>query len=162
MLRIDQNLDPLIAALTRASDRLGDLTDVMDDIGNEMLESTLDNFRKQESPDGNPWAAKSQATLDHYARTRSTYDLRPLHLDGSLSSDISVARGPDFVEWGSSAIQAAVMQFGATKGEFGNAANGSPIPWGDIPARPFLGIGPEDETAILATIEEWLSGLLEK
>jgi phage gpG-like protein len=30
------------------------------------------------------------------------------------------------------------------------------IPWGAIPARPYLGVGQEDRDAIVATIEEYL------
>lgn len=58
---------------------------------------------------------------------------------------------------GSNLIYAAVQQFGAGKGQFGNMANGSPIPWGNIPARPFLGISPEDETNILALIADFIT-----
>ncbi|MEQ3671482.1 MAG: phage virion morphogenesis protein [Pseudophaeobacter sp.] len=60
------------------------------------------------------------------------------------------------VEYGSNAIQSAVMQFGAAKGAFGTASNGSSIPWGNIPARPFIGISEEDETNLALELEEWL------
>ena len=32
------------------------------------------------------------------------------------------------------------------------------IPWGDIPAWPFLGISDEDEDALMAAIEKWIGG----
>ena len=55
-------------------------------------------------------------------------------------------------------IYAAVMQLGAAQGEFGarigKDKNG---PWGDIPARPFLGVGPTDRENILETITEYLA-----
>ncbi|WP_198321874.1 MULTISPECIES: hypothetical protein [Methylococcus] len=30
----------------------------------------------------------------------------------------------------------------------------SPIPWGDIPARPFIGLSDDDKNYIVETIEE--------
>ena len=69
--------------------------------------------------------------------------------------------GPDFVEIGTNKIYAAVMQFGAAKGAFGTDAGGSSIPWGAIPARPFLGISDQDRTNIAATVDEWLEGIVE-
>ena len=73
-----------------------------------------------------------------------------------MRSQIFFNAGDDWVEWGSNAIQSAVMQFGAGKGAFGTTSRGGPIPWGDIPARPFLGLSDEDRTAIVQTIEDWL------
>ncbi|WP_370584767.1 hypothetical protein [Paracoccus sp. IB05] len=34
------------------------------------------------------------------------------------------------------------------------------MPWGDIPARPFLGISAEDETNLVELVEEYLTGLV--
>lgn len=62
--------------------------------------------------------------------------------------------GPDFLEFGSSAVQSTVMQFGASRGDFGTMANGSPIPWGDIPARPFIGLSHDDEITINDILSE--------
>jgi phage gpG-like protein len=47
---------------------------------------------------------------------------------------------------GSTRKYAAVQQFGASKRQFGNA------PWGDIPARPFLGLSEQDKGTILDII----------
>jgi len=43
-----------------------------------------------------------------------------------------------------------MQQFGGTRSAFPNL-------WGDIPARPFLGISAEDEVAVLDIIDEWLT-----
>ncbi|MBY0349775.1 phage virion morphogenesis protein [Tabrizicola sp.] len=64
--------------------------------------------------------------------------------------------GPDSLQWGSPMIYATTQQFGAAQGAFGRTARNGPIPWGTIPARPFLGLSPEDETNILDTLSEWL------
>lgn len=46
-----------------------------------------------------------------------------------------------------------MMQFGGTKAAF-------PHLWGDIPARPFLGLSTQDESDILDTISEALAAAL--
>ncbi len=69
----------------------------------------------------------------------------------------------DSVSVGSSAVQAAVLQFGARKGAFGATSRGAKIPWGDIPARRYLPVtedGRLDEAArslILETLRAHLA-----
>jgi phage gpG-like protein len=46
-------------------------------------------------------------------------------------------------------VYAAAQQFGMKKGYAGRNSKGRPIPWGDIPARPFLGISDYDKATIL-------------
>jgi rhamnose transport system permease protein len=60
-------------------------------------------------------------------------------VSGSLSRSLFAFSGPDHAGVASPAIYGAVMQFGAAQGAFGTTARGAPIPWGSIPARPFLG-----------------------
>jgi len=65
------------------------------------------------------------------------------------------------VRIGSPMIYAGVRQYGAKRGEFGmgvfKTRNGVfPIPWGDIPARPFLGFSDTDQAAILETMRAYL------
>lgn len=99
----------------------------------------------------------------------------------SLSTQIRYQVESGVLVIGSSMEYARVQQEGAKQGEFGRviATNlsrwrkfdekdfrrysgtkkGHPVPWGDIPARPFLGISNEDREAILDVIERRLSGL---
>lgn len=165
MPRIDITSDTLIAALSRLSGALTDTTPLMQDIGEYMVKSTNDNFASGTDPDGRPWAPRSQATLDAYAARKDKPGPRPLiGATKSLSSTISYEVGEDEVLWGSNMIYAAVQQFGAEAGEFGarmgtNKKGRSffmPIPWGNIPPRPFLGVGKDDETGLIEIITEYL------
>lgn len=159
MLQTEFNIDAIASRLTRAEGALTDMTPLMQDIGEFMIESTKENFRDSTSPDGIKWAAKSQATLDAYAARGDRVSTKPLiGPTGVLSSTIFSEASATSVAWGSSQIQAAVMQLGAGKGAFGTASNGSKIPWGNIPARPYLGIGSEDEAGIIAIAEEYIAG----
>jgi len=74
----------------------------------------------------------------------------------ALSTQIHYRAGQASVEVGSSMEYSAVQQFGAQKGAFGSTKRGAPIPWGDIPARPFLGLSGSDKAAILDIISGYL------
>ncbi|MBI2313576.1 MAG: phage virion morphogenesis protein [Betaproteobacteria bacterium] len=59
---------------------------------------------------------------------------------------------------GSALEYSAVQQFGAKKGAFGKTRRGAPVPWGDIPPRPFLGISDADRAGILDIMNDYLAG----
>lgn len=169
-IRHDVQTDTLSIALDRVADALDDLSPLMALIGDLLVNQTEENFRTGTAPDGTAWAPKSMTTMEAYRRREAKGANGPVPADPligpsrSLSTTISYEALTDAVDWGSNMIYAAVMQFGAGQGEFGarigKDKNGRDffmtIPWGDIPARRFLGIGPDDETAILAEIEDWL------
>ena len=128
-----------------------DLSPAMRAIGEHMVNTTRERFRDEKAPDGTPWAPLSEVTLK---RKKRNVD-KILTERGYLSGTIAYREGPDFVEIGSSRIYASTHQFGAAKGEFGGVRTSlpgrsffQPIPWGDIPARPFLGVSDEDSAAI--------------
>lgn len=160
MITIEIKDDAIAEALARVAAALTDMRPVMDDMGEYLVRSTKQRFPESIAPDGTPWAPKSPATIEAYQRRGDPVSFRPLiGPTRALSTTISHEAGSDFVRWGSNRIQAAVMQFGAAEGAFGRMANGSPIPWGAIPARPFLGLSEQDRTAILDIVEEWLDGV---
>lgn len=160
MLRVELKEDDISAGLQLISERLTDMTPLMQDIGEVLLYGAEERFKAGVDPDGQPWAAKSPVTIENYRRRGDTVSFRPLIGPTKvLSSTISVRTGADFVDIGSNAVQAAVMQFGAAKGAFGANKAGRPIPWGDIPARPFLGFSASDRAGVMDAIEEWLERL---
>ena len=154
MIRVELKDDEISAALERLSAALTDMTPVMEDIGELLTRSTKERFVAGVDPKGNKWPGKSGTTLDIYQARGDRVDPRPLFgPSGRLSSEIAYTIGLDrkSVEIGSNQIYAAVMQFGAAKGSLGGGA-----PWGNIPARPFMGLSDRDQTNILETIDEWL------
>ncbi|WP_102226913.1 phage virion morphogenesis protein [Acidimangrovimonas sediminis] len=162
VVTVELNDADLIKALERAARAVTDMTPLMQEIGEMLVESTKARFPEGVSPEGTPWAPKSQSTIDTYRRREAkgknaSLDFRPLFGPSRmLSSQIHYEAGPNQVEWGSNRIYAAVMQLGAAKGAFGSDAKGHPMPWGDIPAREFLGLSDTDRTNIGAAVNEWL------
>jgi phage virion morphogenesis protein len=149
-------------ALNRAFAALDDTLPLMQDLGELLTESTRQRFAQGVSPEGLKWAAKSQTTLNRYgARKSNRVDIRPLFgPSGALNSTIYPEPSRDEVLIGSPMVYAAVHQFGAARGAFGAMKNGSPIPWGNIPARPYLGLSAEDETGVVDTVGDYLTGAL--
>ncbi|MXY06033.1 MAG: phage virion morphogenesis protein [Gammaproteobacteria bacterium] len=145
-MRINLDIDDaeVLDAFNRILRAGQDMEPVMRDVGEALLNSTRERFNSQTAPDGSPWAPLSETTKQRKKRNRD----KVLTEHGDLRRDISYRVGPDFVEVGSSRIYGGTHQFGAERGAYGETFRGSPIPWGDIPARPFLGVSDDDARAI--------------
>lgn len=139
----------------RAGEKIGNLLALLqhprpalDDIGEYLITSTKQRFIKGESPDGEKWAPNSPVTL---ARKKDT---RPLFGETKrlISEMIKFVSDAD-LEVGSNLVYAATQHFGASAGEF-RLGDGAPVPWGDIPARPFLGLSVDDAQAVLDILQE--------
>jgi len=125
------------------------MSEVMGSIRELLYEQTMERFKEGVGPDGIPWAAKSKATIDAQFRKDGSTSTKPLYLHGFLSKNIGTNSGRDFAEVSSNFDQAAMMQFGGTRAQFPNL-------WGNIPARPFFGMSPDNEQDIIATVMEAL------
>ena len=145
------------AALDALTDAGRDLRPAMMEIGETLLNSARERFVDEEAPDGSAWAPLSEGTLRAKKRNRG----RILTRDGYLGGTLAHRADSDSVEIGSPRIYAGTHQFGAERGAFGVTSRGSPIPWGDIPARPFLidaagRLAPDDERAIVDVVIDHL------
>ena len=173
MFTVEINDADITAALAAAVSHLSDLSPVMNAVGAMMRDQTEDRFAEHSAPDGTGWAARSPTTLALYAR-RAT---QPggvktwgglLHYSGQMAGNIHHSFGPDFAEVGSPEPYAAAMQFGAVKGALGaywyTSKTGKTVegssPWGNIPARPFLGLSDANRTDILDLISDALAAAL--
>lgn len=161
MFQIEITEDSATPALAALQSALGNMQPAMDLIGQALIEQTRSNINFGEDWAGNKFAENSPTTLAKKSGSAPLIDTRML-----ITNRLHHEAGADYVEIGSSAIQSAVLQFGAKKGAFGTARNGSPIPWGDIPARPFFpitgggGLEPAAEDLILDVIREYLSDVV--
>ena len=141
-----------------------------------LVDSTKQRFRTSTAPDGSRWAPNTPTTL--FAQlsrfsgsfkkdgalsakgSRRAGNKKPLIGESkALSTEINARPVSDsIIEIGSPVEYAAVHQFGAKKGAFGRTKRGAPIPWGDIPARPFLGISDEDSDMIRNVLLDFTAG----
>lgn len=159
-IRIDIDDADARAALSRLAELGGNLRPAMEDIGELLIVRTRERFAAGVGPDGTPWAPKSPVTLQQYRRRRVNAPKPLIGESKRLSTEIAKRVGDDSVEVGSALVYAATQQLGALKGSFGRTAKGAPIPWGTIPARPFLGISDQDRTDIRDILLEHLEEAL--
>ena len=150
------NAEEVKAAFDALQNAVQDLTPFFADIGETLLNSTHARFSSQTAPDGTPWAALSPG---YRARKKQNAD-KILTLHGRLRGTLGYQARADHVRIGTPSIYGATHQFGAKQGAFGRTRRGSPIPWGDIPPRPFLGLSPVDEQDLLAALHEHLARAL--
>ena len=134
-------------ALARLAAHSSNLRPALTEIGEVLIESTKKRFETSEAPDGTPWAANRPATRKHGIDKPLVGETR------SLANLINFDVGSDRVSIGSPMEYAAMQQFGGTKSEF-------PHLWGNIPARPFLGLSSADEREVLDIIEAHLAEAL--
>lgn len=158
MFRIDFNATALDAAIAETKARLTDMLPLFQDMGEYLIGSTRERFRQGVAPDGAKWLPKSAVTL---ARYKARGDgVRPDPLIGAsrrLSTEILAYAQKASVEVGSNLEYSGVMQAGARQGAFGRDGRNHPIPWGNIPARPWLGLSDRDEVALVEIADEYVA-----
>ena len=180
MIRITISSPELTEALRQLGQRLDNLTPALRDIRDLLVTTTKRRFRDSKAPDGTPWAPNKPITLERFLSKSYGGDV-PRKRDGSLkapaarrlagkkpligeserlSQEIAGNVSGNTVEITSNEPYSAVQQFGAAQGAFGRTRRGGPIPWGTIPARPFIGISDSDREGIAETIAEHLEGKL--
>ena len=175
MSRIAVTVDDreVLHALTELAQRMGTPGPALKLIGEVLVESTKQRFKASRAPDGSPWAPNTETTLERHlslfagSRTktgkrsakgaRRAAAKKPLIGETkALSTTITLQVIGDTLYVGSPQEYAGTQQFGAKRGQYGKTRRGAPIPWGDIPARPFLGLSDDDRTEVLAVLREHL------
>ena len=151
--------------LDRLKAKLTDLTPVMAAIGEDILFGIEDAFAGEQSPSGQAWRSSRRAEKEG---GKTLQDTR------RLLNSLHVVAGPDSVSVGTNVIYGATQHFGAKAGSFGEViarvaaftrkggvkvrehTRRMRVPWGDIPARPFLGVSDETQEGIIETLREYL------
>lgn len=160
-----------VSRTLRAAVRAGrDLTPALRAWGEYMKRVTRERFDQQAGPDGRQWAPNTATTISRYVgsyagvRNRAGEATKKADrltagkkvLQGRtkrLRNEITYKVGTNSVTVGTNLIYAAVQQFGQKKG-----ASGKGAPWGDIPARPFLGADAADRRRLLQEVADHIAG----
>jgi len=134
-------------ALTKPLRQARQLVDALPDIGEELLQSTDERFRREQGPDGAPWAPLKPATLKQKKRKRRPFILQEEGLRGGLRGSINYRIQGAQLSLGSPLPYARIHQEGGQAGKGGAAT---------IPARPYLGVSDDDQAAINDIIRDHL------
>lgn len=151
MLRIDYDIESALDGVSRLLDRLIDPAPMLMEIGEDLADSTMERFRTGTAPDGSPWAPNSATTVAIYnGLFASPGQKKPLVGETHrLSGEISWQIDNKAVEIGSALPYANMQQWGGRKSQW-------PHLWGDIPARPYLGVSDADAANILSIVRAYL------
>lgn len=181
-INIEFDAGKITNALSRLQDATGNLTPAFREIKEVLIDSTKNRFKTSTAPDGSQWAPNSQTTYEMllerksgdyqdgkrigtkkgYIRKDGRVSARsatmlsgkqPLIDEGSLMEQIEGRIEGQTLEIYSNREYAAMQQFGGTRAEF-------PHLWGDIPARPFLGVSAADEAEILTIVNQHIEKAL--
>jgi len=151
---VEVNLDDrdTRAALDKLQKKLSNLQPLFEEIGGELLISLRDRFGRGVDSEGQPWAPLSPVTIAHKRKNKN----KILVLDGLLRR-LSYQADANGLRLGTDRVYGAMQLFGARQGEFGRTRRGAPIPWGNVPAREYIGLSETDQGDILDIIDEWLA-----
>ena len=138
-----------------------DLSPAMRVIATQLADRAEASFQTEAAPGGAPWPKLKPSTVRDRTRLDHAGN-KMLQRSGALVRSILADWGPATAVAGTNVPYARTHQFGAKKGQFGTGSyktrDGSfPIPWGDIPARPFLGVSPGDAEKIKQTLLEFIA-----
>jgi len=155
--RIEVDDEQVLAKLTRAVDQAENLSPLMGEIEGILIDAIERAFKNEQDPEtGAPWAELSSVT-----KARRGAGAKKLQDSGSLVQSIGGKHDALSAEAGVAEKYGITHQLGAAKGEYGKTSRGAPIPWGDIPARPFLGFNEDDRREILDVVSQYISGAFE-
>ena len=136
MIEVDSSgFDDIRKRLTNLRDKIGDMSTVFADIGEQLLNSHDDRFEKEIAPDGSKWKLLSIDYLLSERKEESRGSNRILSLDGFLRKTMSYRASKTKLEFGSPEEYAAIQHS----------------------VRPFVGISKEDEGDIMDIISDYLN-----
>jgi phage virion morphogenesis protein len=132
-------LEPVQSLLRRMQENAGNVRPALTQIGRDFSDRIRQQFKQGISPYGERWAALSAVTQSRNKGKRTGG--KPLLDRGDLRKSISsYVNGNSSVSIGSGLKYAGLHQFGARQGQFGRTRRNGPIPWGNVPARPYMPI----------------------
>lgn len=149
--RIELDDSTLRSTLNGMLNNAGNLAPALKNIGEHLLISTAERFDRRQSPDGEQWDPVSERYAQRKRRGQAAPrgrggDRRPervLELTRDLRSLLRYQVTGNELRFGSDRVHAATHQFGD--------------PSRSIPARPFLGLTPDDERSIREILNSHLS-----
>lgn len=145
----------MTARLTSIENALVNPRPLMAAISQDLLGSVEDVMEAEGIPG---WAGLSAARIAQRTKMGKWPGKMLQVSSAGLASANQPSSGDDFAQVSNNKVYARPLHFGAAKGAFGTSKRGRPIPWGNIPARPFMVITDEAEATILKRGSKWIMG----
>lgn len=175
-IEIRHNAAEIEAAFNALLERANNLSPVMRQIEGILADATERAFDEESSPNHDPWPDLKESTKKQ-RQAKRYWPGQILQRSGRLAASIETDSDPHSASIGTNAIYAAIHQYGADNMSIRipqhnrriYQAFGKPLKFPvfqtvsahaamlNIPERPFLGVGPEDEEDILTVMSDFLS-----
>ncbi len=181
-IRLDIDDGNVRRVLRELREAVNDMKPAMKAVAGQLETSTKNRFFTKKAPDGSTWARLSRVTQRRRLKKGKRRNDK-LIFSGRLVRSITSDFDNRSAVVGTDVPYARTHQEGAERGEFGSFSivartirgrrrqirrgaavlagtasrtRGRPIPWGDIPARPFLGLSTDDREDIVDIIRRHL------
>lgn len=151
MITIDITQDDATGALERLLAANVDLSPLMREFQGKLEAIVEDNFESEGRPG---WAPLSPVTIAQREK-EGKWPGKILQRTGQLAASMTGGHNATSAWVGTNVPYARTQHFGASKGAFGATRSGVPIPWGDIPSRPFFSATQEDREALLEMLIDY-------
>lgn len=161
-------------ALGELKGKITHLNPVLIKIGNAYWENTQQRFKFKQDPNGKQWKRSTETT--RRIKKEGSIKGRGVGIEGPYSMGVwsgylkgSIGfnvKGNNILIGvltnSKASVYAGIFQGGAKKGSFGGYRQGAgkkfrPTPWGDIPARPFLGFNKKTNDVVLKILHDYLA-----
>lgn len=161
-----KGMDELQDLFEKLLSLIKDTGGITGNIAEILLAGVQENFLQsgRENNSSGTWKPLSPVTLERRGRYRNSPILRVKNL---LYQSLQQSHDDKSAVVGTNMKYAATMHFGAKKGEFGSYRGPSgtwkprPIPWGDIPARPYMTATDQEIEDIIDFLKEEIKNITE-
>jgi len=144
MIEMELTGDDIVRVLQQLRDNGQDLKPALKDIGEKLINSTKDRFTAEKAPDGSDWEKLSDITIANKGHANKLAGE-----SGQLASRFSYQANDHELVLSNLQPYATMQHFGGKKSDF-------PHLWGDIPARPFMGVSSGDREEIFKILSDFL------
>lgn len=138
---VEKQLNELLAKMERPSG-------FYKNVGEHIQKVTPERFEREEAPDGSKWERLSPVTVASRLKRNGNSPLTIYREKGDFFSSINYQASDDNFRWGSNDVRARIFQLG------GQAGRGNSV---TLPARPYIGLSPDDENEILEIAKDWVA-----
>lgn len=140
--------DTMRRGLEQLYEQMEDRQGFYGQVGEHLVNKLRARFNREEAPDSSRWQGLAPATIDARIKKNGNTAIAILNDEGDLKeSFLKPVINADGVEMGSQLPYAAIHHFG------GGAGRNHAV---TIPARPILGLEPDDPDEIIEIAEDWL------
>jgi len=147
MIKVELNDADFKYALEKLEQATADLTPALKLIGRKLVESTEQRFEAGVAPDGTTWMENSPDTIEDKGHDKPLIGGTGERMTQMMQRQNHAQVKGNVLTVGNTMEYSAMQHFGGTKANY-------PHLWGDIPARPFIGLSADDREMVIEQVTD--------